>query len=120
MTLELNTEAIKLFTEIGFLGVSRGHYGAAEVIFSMVQAMRPGEESGAVGRAITALAADRADVAVQHLASADQTEAVMAFSVVALVRLGDRAKAAQMTEDLKDMECDEALLAMCEAAIANN
>ncbi len=117
MAIKLNTEALRLFAEIGFMGLGRGQPGAAETIFAMYENQRPGEEVGAIGSAMTAMAADRADVALSHLQAAEQTPPIMAFSVIALARIGDKKRAAELVDDLKDMECDPALLEMCEAAI---
>ena len=82
MPIELKAEAVRLFAEIGFLGLSRGNVAQAEVIFSMLTNLRPGEEAGAVGLALASLAGNRPDVAIRLLKSAEQTPAVIAFSAL--------------------------------------
>lgn len=118
MSIDLDTETLKLFAEIGFLGLSQGNPAAAEAIFSMYCQHRPGAEVGAVGAAMAALAAQRPDLALQRLNAAEQTQAVLAFTAVANGALGDRAAALELAEDLADMGSEPALIAIARAAAA--
>lgn len=119
MPIELKADAVRLFAEIGFLGLSRGQPAQAEVIFDMLRSLRPGEEAGAIGAALTALAANRPDAAVKTLKSAEQTPAVMAFAAMAHARLGETAMARALVEDLEAMGADSALLDMARGALQN-
>lgn len=118
MPIALKPDAVKLFAEIGFLGLSRGEPARAEVIFQMLRALRPGEEAGAIGSALTAMAANRADAAIKVLKSAEQTPAVMAFSAVAHAKLGEVGAARALVEDLDAMGAEAALMEMAKAALA--
>jgi hypothetical protein len=117
MPIELKADAVRLFAEIGFLGLSRGHTGQAETIFDMLRSLRPGEEAGAVGMALTALAADRPDSAIKALKSAQQTATVIAFSALAHARLGEVAAARALVEDLEAMGAEATLLDMAQGAL---
>lgn len=118
MPIELRAEAVRLFAEIGFFGLGRGETGKAEVIFEMLCALRPGEEAGAIGSALVAMAGNRPDAAIKVLRGAEQTPAVMAFAAMAHARLGESAKARALVEDLEAMGADKTLLDMAETALA--
>lgn len=117
MPVELKADAVRLFAEIGFLGLGRGQAAQAEVIFDMLRALRPTEEAGAIGGALAALAVNRPDSAIKVLKAADQTPAVMAFSALAFARLGESAQARALIEDLEAMDADPALLEMAQGAL---
>jgi hypothetical protein len=117
MPIELKADAVKLFAEIGFLGLGRGQPAQAEVIFDMLRNLRPGEETGAIGGALTAMAADRPDAAIKVLKAAGQTPAVVAFSAMAHARLGETAMARALVEDLEAMGAEPALLEMAQGAL---
>lgn len=104
----------RLFAEIGFLGVSRGHFDEAEAIFEALEVMRPGHEIGPLGRAVVALGRGELDRAVALLSAAPQTDAVAAFKAIALARMGEREEAAAMLEDLADTADDEAIADLAE------
>lgn len=117
MSIELKADAVRLFAEIGFLGLGRGRTAEAEVIFDMLQTLRPNEEAGAVGGALTALAVNRPDSAIRMLKGAEQTHAVMAFSALAHARLGESAQARALIEDLEAMGADPGLLELAQGAL---
>lgn len=117
MPIELKAEAVRLFAEIGFLGLGRGHTGQSDVIFDMLCKLRPGEEAGVVGSALTALAAGKPDAAIRVLKAAEQTPAVMAFAAMAHAKLGEAALARALIEDLEAMGADAALLEMAQGAL---
>lgn len=120
MPIELRAEAVKLFAEIGFLGLGRGETALAETIFDMLRTLRPGEEAGAIGGGLSALAGNHPDVAIKLLRGAEQTPAVMAFAAMAHARLGENAKARALVEDLEAMGADKTLLEMVQSALAEN
>lgn len=117
MSIELKADAVRLFAEIGFLGVGCGCTAEAEVIFDMLRTLRPGEEAGAIGSALTALAVNRPDSAIKVLKAAHQTPAVMAFSAMAHARLGESAQARALIEDLEAMGAEATLLDMAQGAL---
>ena len=117
MSIKLKADAVKLFAEIGFLGLGRGRTAEAAVIFDMLLALRPSDEVGAIGSALSALAVNRPDSAVRVLKSAEQTPAVMAFSAMAHARLGETAQARALIEDLEAMGVEPALLDMAQGAL---
>lgn len=117
MPIELKADAVRLFAEIGFLGLGRGCGDEAEVIFDMLRSLRPGEEVGAIGAALTSLSENRPDAAVQALKAAQQTPAVMAFAALAHARLGETAQARALVEDLESMGAEPALLEMAQGAL---
>jgi hypothetical protein len=119
MPIELKAEAVRLFAEIGYLGLGRGQAGLSEIIFDMLSSLRPGEEAGAVGAALSALAQNRPDTAIRLLRAAEQTPAVLAFAAMAHARLGEAAKARALVEDLEAMGADKTLLEMAQAALAS-
>lgn len=117
MPIELKADAVRLFAEIGFLGLGHGKTAQAGVIFDMLCSLRPGEEAGAIGAALTALAANRPDMAIKVLKAAEQTTSVMAFSAMAHARLGETAMARALVEDLEAMGADASLLEMATGAL---
>ena len=118
MTIEVKSDAVKLFSEIGFLGLSRGQAKSAEEIFAMLTLMRPGEEIGAIGSALSALASGQSDAALAHLRAAEQTPAVIAFMAVAQGQLGAKSTVAELVEDLEAMDADPALLEVARGALS--
>lgn len=120
MPIELKADAVRLFAEIGFLGLGRGDVAQADVIFQMLQSLRPGEEAGSVGGALAALSGNRPDQAIKLLKGAEQTPSVMAFSAMAYARLGEHSAARALVEDLVAMGADQSLLAMAQAALARS
>ena len=118
MTIELKADAVRLFAEIGFLGLSRDMPDQSAVIFDMVCSLRPGEEAGAIGSALAALAAGRPDAAIKTLKLAEQTPAVIAFSAMAHARLGETRLAGALIEDLEAMGAEPALVEMAQGAVA--
>ncbi|WP_163850647.1 hypothetical protein [Pseudooceanicola aestuarii] len=118
MTIELNTEGYKLLAEIGFLGISRGMAQQAEVVFSALHRLRPEEETGPIGLALTHLAANEAQAAVQVLEKARQSDTIIAFRCLAHARLGDRDTARELRDELHETGAAETLTAMADGALA--
>lgn len=117
MPIELRADAVRLFAEVGFLGLGRGLPKEAGIIFDMLSALRPGEEAGAIGLALSALAENHPDQAIKTLKRGAQTPAVMAFSALAHGRLGEVAAARTLIEDLEAMGADSALVDMARGAL---
>ncbi|NIZ12012.1 hypothetical protein [Phaeobacter sp. HF9A] len=115
--MNLETDVVRLFAEIGFLGISRGELAAAADIFETLAILRPTEEVGAVGLALAALGMGRIVQAQQILAKAPQTETVVAFSVMAHGMAGDRRQAEALLDDLTAMRAAPELIAMASAAL---
>lgn len=116
MAIEIDSDEARLLVEIGFLGLGRGMPEAAEVVFSAISRLRPGQEAGPVGLALVALAQGAPERAVAILRAAPQTEAVLAFRAMAHARLGDRSMARELRDELRDMGADGALVTIAEDA----
>lgn len=116
--MNLDRDAARLLAEIGFLGIGRGEGADAADIFATLRLLRPQDDAGPIGLALAALGAGACDQAQDILARAPQTEAVVAFAVMAHAMGGDRAQAELLCEDLRAMHPDAGLVAMAEAALA--
>lgn len=116
MTIGLNTDAVKLLANIGFLGLSRNQPAASEAIFSVLCQLRPREEVGAVGSAMVALAANKPEIAIERLRRAEQTPSVVAFLAVAYGSLGEHAQAAELAEELEAMSAEKELVEIARSA----
>lgn len=118
MTFDLTTQQARLLAEIGFLGLGRGLAGPAEVVFAALRRLRPHEEVSAIGAALVALAQGAPDRAVAVLRAGPQTEAVLAFRAVAHARLGERAVAAELLDDLESGGAAPELIDIARGALA--
>ncbi|MCL3883301.1 DUF1039 domain-containing protein [Marivita sp. GX14005] len=116
MPIGLDSDAVKVLADIGFLGISRGRPEEAARIFEALTLIRPDEEVGPVGLAMARLGAGDPAAARQALSQAPQTEAVMAFTCVALARQGDRAGAREIFEELDTIAPGSELTGIARAA----
>jgi predicted Zn-dependent protease len=66
-SVQVDTETVRLLTEIGFMAMSRGKQREAEAIFAGVQAVRPKSETPAIGLALTRIGARKLDEAIRIL-----------------------------------------------------
>lgn len=119
MTISIDTQAARLLAEIGFLGIGRGLAGPAEVVFAALGRLRPQDEVAAVGLALVALAQGAPDRAIANLRAGPQTEAVLAFRCVAHARLGERAEAEELLEELESGGAPAELIEIARAALAD-
>lgn len=118
--MNLDSDAVRLFAEIGFLGISRGEIAAAADIFETLAVLRPAEEVGSVGLALASLGMGRVRQAQQTLGKAPQTETVVAFSVMAHAMAGDRRQGEALLDDLIAMRAAPDLIAMATAALSDS
>jgi len=118
MAIGLDTAGARLLAEVGFLGISRGLAGPAEVVFAALGRLRPQDEVAAVGLAMVALAQGAPARAVAALRAAPQSEAVMAFRAVAHARLGERAVAQELLADLESGGAAPELIEIARGAVA--
>jgi predicted Zn-dependent protease len=65
--VQIDTQTVRLLTEIGFMAMSRGKAREAEAIFAGVQAARPESETPAIGLALTRIGARKLDDAIRIL-----------------------------------------------------
>src|SRR5690606_7570784 len=89
----LQTEDTRLLTEIGFIALSAGLHEHAGLIFRGVEAARPGQEAGPLGRALVHMASGELDSAVQILRALPPSDAALSYLGLALARRGDEAEA---------------------------
>ena len=119
MTIAIKTEAARLLAEVGFLGLSRGLQTNAEVVFTCLRGLRPDDEAGHIGLALSRLSDNDAAGALETLKAARQTEAVMAFCCLAHMRVGDKAAAQELREELAAMGAAKDLQEIATAAVSN-
>ena len=118
MAITLNAEAVKVFAEIGYLGVSRSAFDEAAVIFDMLQSLRPGEEAGAIGAALAALGRGAPEKAVSALETAEKTPAVMAFLALAYGQFGAKDQAYELVHELAAMDAEADLVKIAREALS--
>ncbi|MEL6681604.1 MAG: hypothetical protein AAFQ09_03050 [Pseudomonadota bacterium] len=85
----LETDDLKLLTDIGFIAVSRGLKDHAAAIFNAVQAIRPEGEAGYLGLGMIDILGGDPMAAVKTLRSAPESDAVRTFLGIALVQSSD-------------------------------
>lgn len=115
--MELDRDNKSLLVQVAHLGISRGMTGEAEQIFAALAALEPGAEHASTGLALIALGRGDPGAALGHLRSARQTEAVLAFSVLANAMLGERAAAEGILGDLKSMNAPREMIEMAQGAL---
>lgn len=84
---------VRLLVELGFTALSAGLNREAEKIFTGVTAARPGSESGFLGLALVQMARNELNEAIATLRSLPPSDGAMAYTGLALARLGDRDEA---------------------------
>ena len=115
--MTINADEARLLAQIGFLGISRGALVDSKMIFEALSANRPDQEVGAIGRALIELGAGNPAAARDILAKARQSEAVMSFSVLANVLLGERDQAAEILGELEDIGASDEMIQMARSAM---
>lgn len=89
----LDAGDVRLLVEMGFTALSRGRLAEAATIFAGVEAARPREEAGGIGRALVCLHRGAVDEAVRILRVLPPSDAARAFLGLAVARSGDQAEA---------------------------
>jgi Flp pilus assembly protein TadD len=93
MTVELESEDARALADLGFIALSRGLDRHAAAIFEGLQAARPNEEAGFIGRALVDLARGDVESALRILRALPPSDAALTFLGMALIRHGDKAEA---------------------------
>ncbi|MFP7674932.1 hypothetical protein ACG74X_16400 [Marivita sp. S0852] len=117
MPIRLDSDAVRSLADIGFLGISRGRVAEAARIFDALTRLRPGDEVGPIGLALARLGAGDAAAARAVLAQAPQTEAVMAFTCLAIAQQGDKPAARDLHEELEAIAPGSDFARIAEAAV---
>lgn len=117
MAIGIRTEATRLLSEVGFLGLSRGLPKQSAVVFSALAALRPDQEVGTIGLGLSLLAAGDPARATDVLKSGPQTDAVLAFTCMACARSGDLGLAKDLNEDLHARGAAQEVLEIADDAI---
>lgn len=116
--MDLDRDSTSLLAQIGYLGISRGAPALSAVVFEALHALRPGEDAGTIGLALTHMSKGDPASAARLLEQSAQSEASLAFRVLAHVAIGERAMAAEIFEDLKSMDAPAHLITMAAGALS--
>lgn len=113
----LETEDTRLLTEIGFIALSAGLEGPAEKIFRGIEAARPNQEAGPIGRALVHMARGELDPAIAILRALPPSDAALSYLGLALVRRGDGAEAKAILQRVARTSSDAAFIDLASAAL---
>lgn len=114
----LETEDTRLLTEIGFIALSAGLDEPAEKIFRGIQAARPAQEAGPIGRALVHMARNELDAAIAILRALPPSDAAQSYLGLALARRGDSAEARAILQRVARTTSDAAFVDLASAALA--
>jgi hypothetical protein len=113
----LETEDTRLLTEIGFIALSAGLEGPAEKIFRGIEAARPSQEAGPLGRALVHMARGELDPAITLLRALPPSDAALAYLGLALARRGDGAEAKAILQRVARTSSDAAFIDLASAVL---
>lgn len=113
----LEANDIRNLVSLGFIALFRGLYDHAATIFEGVQAARPTQEAGFIGRALVSLARGEIESAVKTLRALPPTDGARTFLAVALLRQGDYAEAHDILSELKAHAGDSAYFTLASAIL---
>ena len=113
----LETEDTRLLTEIGFIALSAGLDGQADTIFRGIEAARPGQEAGPLGRALVHLARGELDGAIAILRGLPPSDAALSYLGLALARRGDGAEAKAILQRVVRTSSDDAFVNLATATL---
>jgi hypothetical protein len=113
----LETEDTRLLTEIGFIALSAGLEGQADLIFRGIEAARPGQEAGPLGRALVHMARNELDGAIAILRALPPSDAALSYLGLALARRGDGAEARSILQRVVRTASDDAFVNLANAAL---
>ncbi|MEM8796789.1 MAG: hypothetical protein AAGE61_14575 [Pseudomonadota bacterium] len=97
----LDSDEIRLLSDIGFIAVSRGLMVHGSAIFDAVKALRPEQEAGYLGQGMLDILSGDPASAVEKLKSAPPTDGVRAFLGIALIQVGNIPEGRTMLESVK-------------------
>jgi hypothetical protein len=118
MAVEIESEDVRALADLGFIALSRGLDRHAAAIFEGLQAARPNQEAGFIGRALVDLARGEVEAALRTLRSLPPSDAVLAFLGMALIRHGDQAEAREVLGAVIRNDPDGSHGAMAKAMLA--
>jgi thioredoxin-like negative regulator of GroEL len=113
----LETEDTRLLTEIGFIALSAGLESQADLIFRGIEAARPGQEAGPLGRALVHLARGEIDAAIAILRALPPSDAALSYLGLALARRGDGTEARAILQRVARTSSDTAFVDLATAAL---
>ncbi len=113
----LETEDTRLLTEIGFIALSAGLDGPAEKIFLGIEAARPGQEAGPIGRALVSMSRGELDAAIAILRALPPSDAALSYLGLSLARRGDSAEAKAILQRVARTASDTAFVDLALAAL---
>jgi Tetratricopeptide repeat len=96
----LESRDVRLLTEIGFLALRYLRFDDSRTIFAAVKALRPDQEAGHIGAALTDLLSGDIDQAIASLEKLPTSDAARAFLGMALVKQGATADALTVLADV--------------------
>ncbi|MGV6876590.1 tetratricopeptide repeat protein [Pseudochelatococcus sp. B33] len=99
----LETEQVRLMTELGFAALMQGRDTEAERIFLGVRAARPEQEAGPIGLAMLALGRGDPDAAIDLLRGFSTHERALTFLGLAYYRKGDTERAIRILNTAIDL-----------------
>ena len=118
MSITIDQDDAQLLAAIGFTGIGRGLCAQSRTVFEGLEALRPGSEAAAIGLALNAMGQGDHARAIALLRNATQSEAVIAFRVMAHARLGDTGMARELADELRAGGAPDDLLALADGALA--
>ncbi|MEN3385169.1 MAG: hypothetical protein V7608_5213 [Hyphomicrobiales bacterium] len=118
MAVELESEDARALADLGFIALSRGLDRHAAAIFEGLQAARPNQEAGFIGRALVDLARGEIEAALQTLRSLPPSDAALTFLGMALIRHGDQTEARDVLGEVIRNDPDGSRGAMATAMLA--
>ena len=113
----LETEDTRLLTEIGFIALSAGLDGPADKIFRGIEAARPGQEAGPIGRALVHMSRGELDAAIAVLRALPPSDAALSYLGLSLARRGDSAEAKAILQRVARTASDTAFVDLASAAL---
>ena len=96
----LEPRDVRLLTEIGFLALRHMRCDDSRTIFAAVTALRPDQEAGHIGAALTDLLSGDVDAAIARLEKLPLSDAARAFLGLALVKQGAAGEALSILADV--------------------
>lgn len=96
----MNSDDVRMLTDLGFLALSRGLDEHAMAIFQGVKAERPEQEAGQLGTALVHMLRGDLDTAITILRGLGPGDAARTFLGIALERRGDVDEARRVLADV--------------------
>jgi hypothetical protein len=96
----LESRDVRLLTEIGFLALRYLRCDDARTIFAAIRALRPDQEAGHIGAALTDLLSGDVEPAIAKLEKLPTSDAARAFLGMALLKQGDTPTALDVLADV--------------------